>query len=91
MKKNSVKTYYLDGDSLEVTFRYDELSGKYLGNYPDFYDTPRYTPNGRKWVDAITGNCPHADGDDKTCGTCSYMLKQEERDILGVCNNDKVK
>ncbi len=91
MKQNKVKTYYLDGDFLEVSFRYDERSGKYLGNYPEFSEIPRYTPNGRKWVDAITENCPYADGVDKMCGSCSYILKQEERDIIGVCNNDKLK
>lgn len=91
MEQNKVKTYYLDGDFLEVSFRYDERSGKYLGNYPEFSEKPRYTPNGRKWVDAIIENCPYADGADKMCGSCSYMLKQDEKDIIGVCNNDKLK
>lgn len=91
MEKEMIKTYYLDGDFLEVSFRYDELSGKHLGNYPDFFDEPRYTPNGRKWVDAITDDCPYADGEDKMCGSCSFMLKQNDRDIIGICMNDNLK
>lgn len=91
MEKEKIKTYYLDGDFLEVSFRYDELSGKHLGNYPDFCDEPRYTPNGRKWVDAITDDCPYADGEDKMCGSCSFMLKQNDRDIIGICMNENLK
>ncbi len=91
MKNDIKKTYRLDGDVLEVIFRYDELSKKHLGDFPEFTDEPRYTPNGRKWVDVITEGCSHADGTDKTCGTCSYMVKQEEADIIGICMNDNLR
>ncbi len=91
MKDSIIKTYRIDGDVLEVTFEYNKLSKKHLGKYPDFIDNPRHTPNGRKWVDAITEDCPFADGEDKMCGTCSYMLKQDKKDIVGVCGNDKLK
>ncbi len=90
MRDNKKKCFTLDGDFLEITLRYDKQSGKYLGDYPDFIDCPRITPNGRKWVDVITEDCPYADGEDKTCGTCSFMLKQNEKDIIGVCMNDKL-
>lgn len=91
MKNEIKKTYNLDDDVLEVTFIYDELSHKHLGDFPDFADNPRYTPNGRKWTDVICEDCPYADGKDKTCGSCSYMLKQEENDIIGVCMNEKLR
>ncbi len=91
MKRDVKKTYHLDDDVLEVTFRYDELSKKHLGDFPDFTVCPRYTPNGRKWVDVITEDCFYADGEDKMCGTCSFMLKQNERDIIGICMNDNLK
>ena len=91
MKRDIKKTYRLDGDILEVNFRYDELSKKHLGEFPDFIDCPRFTPSGRRWVDVITDDCPYADGEDNTCGTCSYMLKQEEQDIIGICMNEKNK
>ena len=91
MRDDKKKVYTLDGDSLEITFRYDELSKKHLGEYPDFIECPRITPGGRKWVDVITEDCPYADGDDKTCGTCSFMLKQDEKDIIGICMNEKFK
>ena len=44
MKNDVKKTYLLDGDILEVNFRYDELSGKHLGEFPDFIECPRITP-----------------------------------------------
>ncbi len=91
MRDDIKKVYTLDGDFLEITFRYDELSKKHLGEYPDFIECPRITPGGRHWVDVITEDCPYADGDDKTCGTCSFMLKQEDKDIIGICMNDKLK
>lgn len=91
MRDDKKKVYTLDGDSLEITFRYDELSKKHLGEYPDFIERPRITPSGRKWVDVITEDCPYADGEDKTCGTCSFMLKQDEKDIIGICMNDNLK
>ncbi|MBQ2758787.1 MAG: hypothetical protein IJE62_05880 [Clostridia bacterium] len=91
MKQKKTKTYHLDGDFLKVEFIYDELSKRYLGEYPEFSEEPRYTPNGRKWVDVITEDCPFADGEDKTCGTCSFMLKQDKKDIIGVCMNDNLK
>ncbi len=91
MRDDNKKVYTLDGDSLEITFRYDELSQKHLGEYPDFTEYPRITPGGRKWVDVITEDCPYADGEDKTCGTCSFLLKQDEMDIIGICMNDNLK
>lgn len=88
MEKTIIKTYCLDGDFLEVAFHLDERSGKYLGEYPIFSENPRYTPNGRKWVDTLTEYCPYADGRDKTCGTCSYMKLQNEKDLIGICMNE---
>ncbi len=88
MRKSIKKVYTLDGDSLEITFRYDKLSKKHLGEFPDFTECPRSTPGGRRWVDVITEGCPYADGEDKTCGTCSFMLKKDEIDIIGICMND---
>ncbi len=91
MEKTIKKAYNLDGDFLEITFHLDEPSGRYLGDYPNFSEKPRYTPNGRKWTDTITDDCLHADGKDRTCGACSYMLRQNNNDIIGVCMNDELK
>lgn len=91
MEKTKIRTYRLDGDSLEVTFHLDELSGKYLGDYPNFEENPRYTPNGRKWTDTITDDCPYADGKDRTCGACSFLKCQDEKDIIGICMNEKLR
>ena len=53
MEKVKLKTFSLDGDVVEVKFRYDEKSNVWHGDYPDFIENPRYTPNGRPWVAAI--------------------------------------
>ena len=37
----------LDGDSIEVIFSYDERYKIWNGNYPDFEENPRFTPNGK--------------------------------------------
>lgn len=91
MEKTKNRTYTLDGDTLEVTFRYDELSGKYLGDYPDFVENPRYTPNGRPWVDVTCGDeCPHCDaGNDG--GACGFFHREKDKDVIAVCFCDALR
>ena len=93
MKKSSekqiFKTYHLDSDVFVVSFHLDDYSGKYLGEYPDFTECPRYTPNGRPWVSVIEEGCPYAEADDRTCGSCRYLQKAGANDLIGVCMNEK--
>lgn len=82
------RIYHVDGDFLEVVFYYDEESDQYFGEYPDFEGLPRYTPNGRPWVNVTIVGCPHAEKDYDDCGSCRYMRREQPMDLIGVCEND---
>lgn len=91
MEKVKLKTFSLDGDTIEVRFRYDADCDVWHGDYPDFIENPRYTPNGRPWVDVTKDDCPHTTSEYGDCGGCEYLHKQDDADLLGVCMNDKLK
>ena len=82
------RTYELDGDKLKVLFVLDEESGVFLGNYPDFDFEPRYTPNGRPWTTSADDDCEYA-SDKKygDCGSYDYFVKQNEKDVVGICTH----
>lgn len=84
------RTFELDGDKLNVLFVLDEESGIFLGNYPDFDIEPRYTPNGRPWTTSADDDCKYATNKKyKDCSTCDYFVKQQERDVIGICTHPK--
>lgn len=87
MEKTKIRTYELDGDSLEVTYRYDEDVGMYLGDYPDFAEEPRYTPDGKPWVTVFKEGCPYADKEFNDCGSCSFLEREQPGDLIGICNH----
>lgn len=87
MEHKKRRMYQIDGDCLEVLYYYDEESGYYFGEYPDFEESPRYTPSGRKWVNVTTVGCPHADEKYDDCGSCQYMRRELPMDLIGVCHN----
>lgn len=88
MEHKKRRIYHVDGDYLEVVYYYDEEVGQYFGEYPDFEETPRYTPNGRPWVNVTIVGCPHADKDYDDCGSCQCMRREQPMDLIGVCMND---
>lgn len=83
MEEAKIRKFTLDSDSLTVTYQWDPASGKYLGNYPDFDQIPRYSPHGYRWVD-VTMPCVCNRGKTE-CGNCPYMLKEEPDDLIGIC------
>ncbi len=87
MGKTITRTYALEGDNLEIEFRFDEFSKRFLGDYPDFEDSVRYTPRGSPWVNVTSTGCPYAEGEDDDCGGCRYLKKEEEKDLIGICTN----
>lgn len=88
MKKKELRTFHIDGDILEIEFRYDSEWKVWLGNYPYFKDEPRFTPFGRPWRNVIHEGCPHASISGETCGSCSYLRRQSPGDMIGVCFHD---
>lgn len=95
LKANITKSFCFDGDICEVLFIYDPESGKHFGEYPDFEETPRYTPLGKPWVTAMRDGCPH--GVSKytersrclDCGSCIYFKQEHPGDLIGVCENER--
>lgn len=79
----------VDDDALEIRFRYDELCGVWLGDYPYFIEEPRFTPGGRPWRNACYTECPYAaphPHDD--CSSCPHFTREQPNDRIGVCFHD---
>ena len=94
MKKTITRSYCFDGDICDVVFRLSDSCGKYLGDYPDFEEEPRFTPQGRMWITAMQSACLHGKNkyselmscDD--CGSCVYFIKEQQGDLIGVCGHE---
>ncbi len=92
MEKSIVRQFVIDGDICEVIFRFNKDADKYIGDYPDFENLPRVTPNGLVWVNATQDGCKeavHKYYPDKTCldcGSCSFFLTEKAGDLIGVCS-----
>ncbi len=90
MEKVKIKTFTVDGDSVNVKFVYDEKYGVWIGEYPYFEEEPRVTPSGRPWKNVTETDCPYSDPVFKDCGTCPYLTKQKKSDLIGVCFHEKM-
>lgn len=94
MQKKKVRIFCFHDDELEVLFAYNDECEKYFGEYPDFEETPRFTRNGRPWVNAVQDACvhgisqhhPHAQCMD--CSSCVFFHKEIPDDLIGVCDNE---
>ncbi len=94
MQKTKIRSFCCDGDVVEIEFRSDEAGQRYFGLYPDFEESPRFTPNGRPWVNAMQDACEHGSnrfspGDPCIdCGSCWHFQKESEGDLIGVCDHE---
>lgn len=91
MEKEKRKTFRIDDDLLTVPYRYDEDTGLFIGQFPEFEEEPRYTPNGRPWKNVVSVGCPYAAGDYDDCGSCPHLVKAAPQDIIGVCFYEKLR
>ncbi len=91
MEKVKHKTFSLDGDIIEVKFRYDNECDVWHGEYPDFIESPRYTPGGRPWINVTKDDCEYSTSEYGDCGGCEHLMKQSETDLIGVCMKDNLK
>lgn len=93
MDKIIVRSFCIDSDICEVVFRFDEATGKYLGDYPDFEEYPRFTKNGHPWITATQDSCNmgknkyYAGKACLDCGSCCYFLQEKAGDLIGVCSH----
>ncbi len=85
MKKRIFK---LDNDTIEVNFRYNRKHDMFFGSYPDFSESPRFTPNGRPWVNVTKTDCPYSEKPYNDCGSCNYLMREKPTDLIGVCTNE---
>lgn len=85
MQREQWKTFHIDDDLLTVPYLYDEDAKIFIGQFPEFETEPRFTPNGRPWKSVVSDSCPYAAGDYDDCGSCPYLIKEEPKDIIGVC------
>ena len=78
-------------DAVEVNFVFDAESGMYFGDFPDFSETPRYTPCGRPWVNVTYEGCPYAEERYGDCGSCSFFCSENSGDLIGICENENLR
>lgn len=85
------RIYCLDNDTLVVNYKFDKEAQMFLGDYPDFSETPRFTPNGRPWRNAFYTECKYSSENYGDCGTCKFFIKENPQDIIGVCYNQALR
>lgn len=91
MVQKETRTFHIDGDTLEIEFRYDKDWQVWLGDYPYFKEDPRYTPSGRPWRNVIHEGCPYASIVGEICGACSHLMRQSSGDLIGVCFHEDLR
>lgn len=94
MENIIVRSFVIDSDICEVVFRFDSASGKFIGDYPDFEQSPRFTESGKQWINATQDSCEmgnHKYYPEKTCldcGSCSFFTTEKAGDLIGVCSHN---
>ena len=83
------RVYHLDGDELTSRLLYEPDAGAFLDLETDFKNTPRYTPSGKPWVNAMDDDCPYGTSKYRDCGSCDFFLKERPEDLIGVCTNEQ--
>ena len=79
------RVFKVDGDIIEIDFNYNSDLNMYFGDYPDFSEDKRYTPNGHPWMNATNIDCSFSDEHYDDCGSCEHFLREFPNDIIGVC------
>lgn len=83
-----LRRYNVEGTEIEVPLRYDELSGKYLEEYPDFVECPVYTPNNAPIMFTGEDACSYAESSTEEpcvdCGSCRVLQAASEHFDRGV-------
>ncbi len=86
-----VRRYVIEGVTLDIPLRYDERSGLYIEEYPDFIESPVWTSEGHPVMFAGEDACIHAEeaepGGCPDCGSCRYYRMAGEHTWIGVCSH----
>ncbi len=81
-----------EGIVIKVLSEYDDTSGKYISEIPDFEEDPIHTPSGKPLVAAVQDRCSFmlSDRAETDCGSCEFYKPNHPGDLIGVCINPKM-
>lgn len=86
------RRHNIEGTVLDILLQYDEDSGKYMEIYPDFIETPIYTPEGYPILFTGEDACTYAESVEGEpcidCGSCRFY-RQAPNTLIGVCGHPK--
>ncbi len=89
------RRYAFEGVLLEIPLRYDERSGLYIEEYPDFVESPVWTPAGHPVMFAGEDACIYGEeaepGGCPDCGSCKYYRPADTHTWIGVCGHSQRK
>lgn len=84
--------YEFEGVSLEIPLHYDQRAQMYLEEYPDFTQTPLYTPAGCPVLFSGEDACSLAEAAQgercPDCGSCRFFRAAAPHTLLGVCGHE---
>ncbi len=87
------RQYEFEGVNLRIPLRYDERSGIYIEDYPDFTENPIWTSAGNPVMFAGEDACSDAleasPGGCPDCGSCVYYHSADKHSWIGVCTLEK--
>ncbi len=87
------KDYNIEGVLIKIPLQYDVRSGKYIELFPDFTQTPVYTPKGHPVMFTGEDACDYAveipyGKECADCGSCRFY-RQIEGTLLGICMHER--
>ncbi len=86
------RRYEFEGVTLDIPLHFDESTGIYIEDYPDFIESPIWTPEGYPVMFAGEDACKFAEeatpGGCPDCGSCRFYRSAAEHTWFGVCGND---
>lgn len=91
MTDREIRRFAIDGDVLEVEYVFDPESRRWVGNYPVFEETPRFTPEGRPWKNVFGSECDYSDSEFGDCGGCSFFRREDPLDVVAVCYHEELR
>lgn len=84
------RRFDFDGVVLEFPSRIDAASGVEIVSWPDFEETPHYTPEGFRIMLSLDGPCafsvPAHDGRCLECGSC-FHFQRIPGELIGTCRS----
>ncbi len=87
--------YDFEGVRLDIPLRYDDRSGIFIEEYPDFTEQPVWTRDGSPVMFSGEDACPDGQtaAEDRCidCGACRHYHPAEPHSWIGVCGLAKKK